>query len=67
MQAAAARAQAARDRQLNRERLAEQHAADARRAQTQRRWLALAVFGTLGVVLAGVLFYRRRRRAAAPD
>jgi LPXTG-motif cell wall-anchored protein len=36
-------------------------------AQQRRRWLALAAFGTFGLISAGVILYRRRKRAVPPD
>ncbi len=67
MQAAAKREQEARERETRRAQLAEQRKADLRSAQERRRWLALGVFGTFGVVVAGAIYWRRRSRAAAPD
>jgi hypothetical protein len=66
-QAAAAREQDAQQRELNRDRLTEQRKSEMAEAQQRRRWLALAAFGSFGVVLTGVILYRRRRRAAGAD
>jgi hypothetical protein len=64
LQAAAAQEQKTKQRELNRERVVEQRKSEMAEAQQRRRWLALAAFGSFGVVLTGVILYRRRRRAA---
>lgn len=63
--AAEAQAQEAQQRELNRPRATEQRKADLAEAQRRRRWLPLVAFGSFGAVLAGVIWYRRRKRAIA--
>jgi hypothetical protein len=62
-QAAAAREREAQQRELNRARATEQRKSELAEAQRRRRWLPLVAFGSFGVVLAGVILYRRRKRA----
>jgi hypothetical protein len=64
-QAAAAREQETRQRELNRESTAQQRKTELEEAQRLRRWLPLAAFGVFGLALAAVAFYRKRRRAGA--
>lgn len=66
LRAAAASEQAARQRELDRERAAAKRKQDLIDAQEKRRWMALAAFGTFGVVVAGVFYLRGRRRRAEP-
>jgi hypothetical protein len=62
-QAAAAREKEAQQRELNRARTTEQRKSELAEAQRRRRWLPLVAFGSFGVVLAGVILYRKRKRA----
>jgi hypothetical protein len=64
-EAAAARAQEARQRELNREKAAQQRKAELAEAQRLRRWLPLAAFAVFGLATAGVILYRRRKRTGA--
>ena len=64
-QAAAAQELQAQQRELNRARATEQRKSELVETQRRRRWLPLVAFGTFGVVLAGVILYRRRKRAVA--
>jgi hypothetical protein len=60
LQAAAAREEQARRRELDRERLAASKKQEMIDAQRQRRWMAFGAFALLGVVVSAVVFFRRR-------
>lgn len=65
MQAAAKREQEARAVQVERSRNAETRKSDLQEAKRRRQWLAAGAFGVFGAVVAGILFYRSRRRGGA--
>jgi hypothetical protein len=64
-QAAAAREQETRQRELNRERVTAQRKLDMAEAQRRRQWLAAGVFGAFGVLAGGIVWWRRRRAGVA--
>lgn len=65
MQAAARREQETRALQAERTRTADARKSDLQHAQRRRQWLAAAAFGTLGIVVAAVFFFRQRARAGS--
>lgn len=65
IEAAAARDQEARNRALDRKQTESQRRSERAEAQQNRRWLALAAFGALGVFVGGYFFFRSRRDDAS--
>lgn len=67
MQAAARRDQEAGALQAERARNAEARKSTLQAEQRRRQWLPVAAFGTLGLVVAGVVFFRRRKPAPGSE